>query len=165
MNDGISQAVVNVVPVLVGGAMTGVGGYLAGWCAHRRSRASLACAIAGEIQSILMIIDKREYLPILEQMIEDQSGAYEDNQGPPFCVTYNYFEVFQANAGKIGDLPDEIAKQVVSFYTIAKALLEDMNPANVVRPEYVLPKMRQQVDFLCQLIKLGKEAVQGLKRV
>jgi len=162
MHNQVTRVLVNVVPFLIGGVMTFLGGHLAVWLEHRRSRKSLACAIAGEVASILLIIKKRQYLIRLEQMIALQSASVEPLQYK-FSVKYNYFEVFQANAGKIGDLPARFAEPVVSFYTIAKALLEDANaPKGLLQRDLSLAILTEQRDLLRELIGLGEQIVQDL---
>ena len=163
MDKEVTGGLVNVVPVLVGGAIALLDGHLGVWLEHRRSRKSLARAIAGEVESILLIIEKRQYLSRLEQMIALQT---EIRQPLPFhfSVKYNYFEVFQANAGKIGDLPSWVAGKVVSFYTIAKALLEEANPPEGFdNSENVLGVLTEQRDLLEELIRLDKQTVIDLE--
>jgi hypothetical protein len=92
---------------------------------RRNERRNLAGALAGEIASIIDLVERRQYVAHLNGLIDHVKAT-----GQPaafyFTVRHNYFGVYQANLGSLGVLPPDLAANIASFYANCYAFLEDV---------------------------------------
>jgi len=93
---------------------------------HRRRKAT-RLALATEIATIVQLIQANGYIGLLE----DHAQLYAAPDAPeavvdPFVITARegYFKVYEASASSIGDLSEELAMSIVSFYQGASALID-----------------------------------------
>lgn len=88
---------------------------------------NLASAFYGEIYSILHLIEIREYVQGLENILrqlERNTLQREINYYAP-TIRNNYFNVFQSLLSDVGKLQDPLPRDIVRFYMQLLALLED----------------------------------------
>ncbi len=118
-----------LICVVVGSVMGGTGAFLGNYFSKLRElkteRKSLAFAFLGEISAIRTIVEKRQYIEFLHKLIEHIKTTGE-NRIPIIPVQLNYFNVFNANVGKIGLLEAPLSQMIVTFYSQANSILEDL---------------------------------------
>jgi len=82
---------------------------------RRQDRKSLRAALRAEIQAILAIVERREYLPGLSRFVEairvGSPNFFEVRIGKDYDI------VFRSNCDKLGLLPPETAARTVGFTT------------------------------------------------
>ncbi len=118
-----------LIPVIVGGLLTFMGGVLGPHIIeklkHNRDAKNLAFAFRGELIAIRTIVNHRNYLGHLTEIIEHVKATNE-----PFIfkvnVRQNYFNVYEKNVDKLGLLPSPLPELISTFYTQAKSVLEDL---------------------------------------
>ena len=118
-----------LIQVIVGGLLTFMGGVLGPHIIeklkHNRDAKNLAFAFRGELIAIRTIVNHRNYLGHLTQIIEHVKATNE-----PFIfkinVRQNYFNVYEKNVDKLGLLPNPLPELISTFYTQAKSVLEDL---------------------------------------
>ncbi|BAU13015.1 hypothetical protein LEP3755_35510 [Leptolyngbya sp. NIES-3755] len=93
-----------------------------------KERRGLASAFYGEIEALLQIVERRKYIEGIEySLMNIQAGAREFYS---FKLTRSYFNVYEKNIDKIGLLPSPLPGKIVLLYTIAFAILEDIDTLN-----------------------------------
>jgi len=96
-----------LLQTLVGGLLTFLGGLLGSVIIQQQQRKaernSLASAFYGEIQALLKIIERRQYIQRIQEAIEDIRSNREISFR--IKVTRKYFNVYEKNLDKIGILP------------------------------------------------------------
>jgi hypothetical protein len=120
-----------LIQTLVGGLLTFLGGLLGSVIiqqSQRKSeRNSLASAFYGEIRALINIVERRQYLQLIQASIKE---AKSGEKNPIFIrVTRNYFNVYERNLDKIGILPNPLPAKIVDVYTVMTAILEDFDLA------------------------------------
>lgn len=91
-----------------------------------KRRQVIAAAIAGEVQSLLIIIERREYVKILENLIVYiNAGGIMDSSNFMSVSTDAFFGVYKEYLSEIGVLGVELTGQTTQFYVNIFGLLED----------------------------------------
>jgi len=146
----------DLLSVVVGGALALAGGIATKLLENRRERRAFAYALAGEIHAIVQIIEERQYQQGFAAAI-DSVKKFNKPSGLRISITQKYFIVFETNVLKIGLLPARTAKDVASFYTFAKSLIEDMmNEQGPPRDAQAdLHRLEQMANLLARLSILG----------
>jgi hypothetical protein len=98
---------------LIGALGAIAGGAFGSWFTWQKERQSVAAALAGEVQGVIDFLEWRQVCECL-------------SQGRKFFVGDLRFVVFEANIGKIGLLPADLAGKVVAFYNYAGGILQDL---------------------------------------
>lgn len=119
------EAISALVGVLAGGLVTAGTTIYLETSREKRAAKQIAMAFYGEISALTEIVEVREYINLLEEVI---NHIQRTNQKFTFQIriTKNYFRVYEENIGKIGLLDKDIASQTASFYVKANSLLEDL---------------------------------------
>ena len=156
----------NLCGVIVGGLIGIAGGALPVYLQNRRERIGLAYSLAGEISAIVESLEKHRYEQSLEELIE-KAKTTKETWVYSVRLEQNYFVVYEANAAKIGLLPQSAAQDVARFYTFAKGLFEDATDNNFApkRPEDAARRLQEMLYFLRLLIQTGKIAEKELRSV
>jgi hypothetical protein len=97
---------------LIGAAGANAGGAFGSWFTWQKERQSVSAAFAGEVQALLDVID---WPQILELLPVGYKCPIDDHP----------FPVFEANVGKIGLLPADLATKVAVFYSFAGGIVQD----------------------------------------
>jgi hypothetical protein len=103
---------VTLLSVAIGAGAAIGGGAFASWFTWQHERQALASAFAGEVRGFLEVVDWREA----------REGLL---QGKNFPIDDHPFPVFEANVGKIGLLPKDLAGKVAGFYSYARGIVQD----------------------------------------
>ncbi len=151
-----------------------------------RLRKAIAGALAGEIEGLILAVERRRYLDWLDIFIQRQReilrsaeelNAKQPSRGEPSeirlptfgpRVTFNYFAVFDKTCEKIG-LLGEIAGKVALLYTLAKGIVEDMNllreGAQFQSVSEVIQLHEELRDILAENLRRGRELIQALREM
>jgi hypothetical protein len=157
-----------VLSTVLGALLALLGGIVGTWYAARRrerdERRSLAGAFAGEIQAVVDILERRQYVEGIEALI-----AEVESSGRPTAVfgriRGRYFQVYEANAARIGVLRAPLPEKIARFYTQANAFLEDIrDPSEAERLDLScqesLDLLTEMRELLQELLQTGKECVE-----
>ncbi|MBD2232234.1 hypothetical protein [Phormidium tenue] len=155
---------------LIGGLLTFIGGLLGSVLIQQRQRhlerKSLASAFHGEIQALIGIVQKRQYIQGIKNAINDlKSGKRITYQ---MRVTRKYFNVYDENLDKIGILPCPLPEMIVELYTIMTAVLEDLDVINESEfydadPEVVISHLSELKSLFEYAIESGMKISQKIK--
>lgn len=117
----------------------GVGGFVRG----RNRRDSVKAAILAEISYLVKIIHLRGYYTGLKEQYDEvvkinQDALYRHENDGLQLVTYtgsltvkindDYDKVYKAHLDSLGALPSQIAKDIVIFYGLLSAIVQDIIP-------------------------------------
>lgn len=122
----------SVWPTLVGGAIsllsTAATTFGIDYLRRTREARGTAYAIRGSIVGILTIVQIRQYITHVRNMIQDmeQGNAGSVMKGR---VKQNYLEVYVKHIDKIGALAAPLPELISMFYTNVNSLVEDMQSA------------------------------------
>jgi hypothetical protein len=132
-----------ILQTLTGGILALLGGGLAAWFndwrADRRERKRLAAALAGELRGFKTLFDVyqiEEELGRLQSGIESRTGQILEI----VPLRGVYFQVFDANASKIGLLPPGMADGVAVAYLLLRALLEEFSRLEELHKQRMAPQ-------------------------
>lgn len=106
---------------------------------------AIAAAIRAEIEALSDIIRRRKYVGAFREMVAflaNTANAIGPNSLMEVRVTQHYFQIFDEHSGKIG-LLSTAAAPVVSWYTLAKAIVEDLR--TLPERHRAIPFSRQQL--------------------
>jgi hypothetical protein len=132
-----------LITAVVGGLVAVIGGLAATlWTKHLemwKERMEFASALSGELETILGIMVKRDYLAGLEWTI---SRMQETRQMTPmqFSVRDSFFAVYLNNVAKIGILPSRLPAQISRIYGLLFSILEDIKYLNTLEWEKEYPE-------------------------
>lgn len=132
-----------MLTIIVGAAATLIGILLGGgvraWEASRNRRLeaeALLSALAAEVEAVTRLIHHRQFIPGMMDTLQSaqlQVAAGNQDDAAAFLVIslkQNYFAVFDASVGKLGLLHPYHADRIVRFYTYARAVQENYDPAS-----------------------------------
>ena len=123
----------SLISVIVGGVLTFLGGVygpsLLEKSKHKRDSKSLALAFRGELIAIRKIVNHRNYLEFLTEIINHIKTTNEPRI-IKINARQNYFNVYEKNVDKLGMLPNPLPELIATFYTQAKSVLEDLETLN-----------------------------------
>jgi hypothetical protein len=161
-----------LISVIVGGLLVAIGGFASNtWLdiiRKRKLRRTLALAIRGEVQALLEIFEKRGYIEGI-RAAKAHIEATGKFQAYHFSARKNYFSVFEANVGKIGNLKPPLSELITRFYAQAKSILEDMerfeklDPASV-DPIAAIATYDEVLNIFEDTVAVGKRIVQEVSR-
>ncbi len=147
---------------LIGGLAGWIAGFagsiLTPYITERRQRKferrGLAAALKGEIDALRLIAEKRKYIEEFERQIQElrKPGAQTFKQN--INLSEKYFEVYSANAGKIGLLGEDVSNKVAETYTLTKSFLEDVK---TIRDPW-FTSATEQADYYEQMLQILKSA-------
>ena len=106
---------------LIGAFGAIAGGAFGSWFTWQKERQSVAAALAGEVEAFMAVTEwyqTREFI----------SRGYRTQ------IDDHPFPVFEANVGKIGFLPPDLARDVAGFYSHARRVVEEFLIINKGEP-------------------------------
>jgi hypothetical protein len=106
------------IGALIGAGCAVAGGAFGSWFTWQKERQSVAAALAGEVQGFIDVVKWRE----IRELIPLSGYKFPINDHP--------FPVFDANIGKIGLLPANLASEVVEYYSHASGVVQDFQTIN-----------------------------------
>ena len=164
-SDSALKDYIPLFQTLIGGLLTFTGGLLGNILLQQRQRRSernsLASAFYGEIQALIGIVEKRQYIEGIRDSIHGlKSGKKILYQ---MRVTRKYFNVYEKNLDKIGILPNPLPEKIVELYTVMTAILEDLDLIN--EPEFCKEDSEILISHLIELQSLFEYAVSCGRRI
>jgi len=154
---GLFGAFIGVVAASVGAIITVRGSLTVQKRQRQAERESIASAFYGEISALLSIIQTRQYIKGIEESLSHLQQTKALGSLYSFRVTRSYFNVYEKSVDKIGLLPVPLPEKIAFLYTIAFAILEDVDFINATQVgNWEAPEIR---DFLQELLDLFREAV------
>lgn len=167
------DSLIALAPVIVGGLLAIVGGFLSTVMIENRRRRTearnLALAFKGEIVALRSHIEERDYAARFQQVIE-QMEATRQPFFMPFRIRFSYDSVYQSNVSKVGLLEGSLPELVPTFYTYLHSLMEDLN--NIGEGVYadldldVLLRIHKDLQHvLVKTTALGEQIMQEVDRL
>lgn len=154
---------------VIGGTLTTFGAWAQAAYYRRQRVKALHSALAAEIATCVQIARLNDYEQQFLQMAADIRRSPDSGQVTSMHVpaAHNYFSVFEANAGDIGELKEPLGAQIVCFYQAARAWLDSTSEANIpgsgaanaIEEAYRHEVLAYQIRNLCAL---GDELVAKL---
>jgi len=123
------KLLVPLLLVAVGALLGGVINAMVGRYAAFKEAKGIAASLRAEIDSILFMIKRREYVRNLTEILArlaDASHVVTSADVPSIALTQDYFTLFHATASKIGHL-GELGGAATQLYILGKGLLEDLS--------------------------------------
>jgi hypothetical protein len=161
---------INIIPVIIGGILTFLGGITGNQLLQRRQRKNdrehLSATFAGDIFAILSIIKKRNYEEELNNAL-DRLRNHEERVIFARPIEGDYLMVYKQNVGKLGVLESSLAGEIVIFYTYITVLLDDnrevvnidVNTANL---RYIAVRHEETLNLLRETVERGNKVLNTL---
>ncbi len=157
----VVTALIGLGGAVIGGVLTIWGNYLRQHREQRQLARRVALGIAGEIEALLDISERRQYGKWLRLAAESPTPVRVS-----ISATRDYFKVFDANVDKLGLLSPDLAEKVAMFYVRVAGILEDFQTMSNPPPwteEERRRFYRDTADLGDRAAELGRQAVAGLR--
>lgn len=119
----LSEALLGVV---IGGAISFIATFFITFLEKSGERERFSSAITSEVKSIVYIAEKRKYKTLFQEVLRSTKITRTEPPLLKINIKNDYFPLFSNNLDKIGFLKNPKPEEVVRFYTLCKALLEDV---------------------------------------
>ncbi len=151
-----------ILATIVGGILA-IGGWFVPNAIERcQERKSVRAALRSEIQSILAIVERRDYIRHLSNFVEairaGSANFFERRIGKDYDI------VFRNNCNKLGLLSSETAARIVRFYSLVSSvvldinLLQDASELTGLQERYGLNTPAGNLAFHEEMLQLSREA-------
>ncbi len=159
----ILVAILGVLGTIVGAILAISGGFAEKAYARRKQLQSLRAALRAEIQAILAIVERRDYIRGLSAFVDAiRAGA------PNFFevrIGRRYDIVFRSNCDKLGLLSSETAARTVRFYFQVSSVVEDLDllrdagESPGLQARYRLNERDRSLAFHEEILRLSIETI------
>lgn len=159
---GVSTAVVGLVGVVLGSVSSIFLSLITDKRKQKRETEQLQAALVTEIAVIVEVVQARNYRENLRKVC-DHLEAQPEGTAYRFIVLVpeHYSRIYQANAGSIGRLDSEIARDIIRFHQLADAVVQDIRPGGVIAEGAALPAFREALAFLDKAIEIGSRVARA----
>lgn len=143
---------VALISVAVGALLGGLIQALVQRYAAFRESKGMAAALRAEITSVVALVEHREYIEHLDEMIGRlQNSTHQPTLEDLFAIriTQDYFTVFNSLCPKIGLLGD-LSGRIVRLYVLAKGVIEDFSELRDLRERALAGQVALQREGLLQ---------------
>jgi hypothetical protein len=158
-----------IISVIVGGIIAIGGGFIQRFYERRHEKRSLRAALRAEIQTILDIVGRRDYIEGLSKFIDAiERGSTNLLQ---IRVGRDYDTVFKTNCGNLGLLPSETAGKTVRFYYLVSSIAQDLDLLRdaadkpLLQAQYGLNTQDGNLAFHKQMQQLSIETIELGKKL
>jgi hypothetical protein len=154
---GLIGAGIGALAGLLGSAISVLGSIAIQSYQRENERKDLASAFYGEIGALLEIVSRRRYIEHLDNTV---NLVRQTNTKAFYSIkpTKEYFNVFNRNIDKIGTLPAPLPEKIVSAYTLAFSILEDVE-LNASKEQFDNRDLAALIEHLESLLSLFRLAV------
>jgi hypothetical protein len=135
---------------LIGAFGAIAGGAFGSWFTWQKERQSVAAALAGEVEAFMAVT---EWYQTREFISRGYRSQIDDHP----------FPVFEANVGKIGFLPPDLARDVAGFYSHARRVVEEFLIINKGEPIEGPSRIAMVENFAFMTAK-GQDLVPALQK-
>jgi hypothetical protein len=139
-------AALTLVGIIIGAAASIAGGAFSQWFTWQKERQSIASALAAEVRVFIEVVnwrDTRELIP----------------KGHVFPIEDHPFPVFEANVGKIGYLPADLAGKVTEFYSYGRGVAQDFRTLWKKEPIENVSEFRNRLVEGLDTLKMKSDAL------
>ncbi len=145
---------------ILGGSITS---WINDWRRDARDRKQLAASLAGELRGFKTLFDMYQPGVKLRRLETQTDGRFVETLAGVIPLRGVYFQVFDANASKIGLLSPDLADSVSVVYVLLRALSEEFPRLEEFHKQRMGPENLE--NFHEQLISLTKEVGERTERV
>lgn len=118
---------------------------------------SIKKAIIAEIEAIINIVEQRNYKEDINKIIYQLEKNPNSRFSFSIDINKDIFPVYSHNLDKIGSLDGELAKQVVTFYSLLSSVIQDVKVGGILNnKEYgTLENFKNLRVLLTKALELG----------
>lgn len=154
------------LPVIgaIGGALVGAIAaffptYLIEAVRERKQSAAITRALIAEIRALLVIIEHRRYLSLIEEIVH---YLKENPQVPYHAATVgvpdHYSRIYQAHAKSIGLVKPDLAAKIIEFHQLIDAVVQDISEGGTFSQEGgTIEAYSQAIKILETAIEIGRD--------
>jgi hypothetical protein len=147
------STLVGATAAILGGSVTV---WINDWRREARDRKQLAASLAGELRGFKTLFDMYQPGVKLRRLETQTDGRFAETLAGVIPLRGVYFQVFDANASKIGLLSPGLADSVSVVYVLLRALSEEFPRLEELHKQRMGPEHLKS--FHEQLISLTQEA-------
>ena len=113
------------------------------------------CIIA-EISSLVMIIENRKYVEAIEEAV----AHLQDNPTSTYTlhadIPNHYSHIYQEQCRNLGVLDRTVARDIIKFYQLIDAVVQDMKPEGTFSKHPSLEAYAESLEMFRLAVKIGK---------
>lgn len=157
----IAGALLAYIPLAVGG-----------WWRARKATQAVQAALIAEISYMVGIIELRGYLKGListhkeleadnlrdRKFHQDNNTFFsEHTETTLITIPEDYNKIYKAHLEKIGVLPAKVATDIVTFYGLIDAVVQDLRPEGVLRNEGYAEQYQEAIQLMHAALKIASK--------
>ena len=117
---------------------------------------SIKVALVTEVEVILNLIEARSYLSGIQEIINKLEQNPELTHSYQVDVPPHYSRIYQTHVSNLGLLDPKLVKDIVSFYQLLDAIIQDIKPGGTIGGNFVgLDHFKELHKMMSLAIKVG----------
>lgn len=151
------------IGAVIGGLMPLMSGLISEKLNQKRDKRGLKQQLYAEIQVILNLIEKREYIKHIKSQI---NKFKKKNQKITSSVDFpdNLFPIYKTNLNKLSLLESSLQTDIVMFYQELESLILDLKPSGLFSEGGTKKNYEDFLKIATGTLKLGKSILRKLKK-
>ncbi|MBY7902301.1 hypothetical protein KW459_15445 [Vibrio fluvialis] len=141
---------------LVGGLVTFIP---TSYLENRREKAlakQVQNSIVAEISALIRVVENRKYLVALQEAVDATKGNNASDFTLAVNIPVNYSAIYQAQCRHIGVLNRQIARDIINFYQLLEAVVQDIKPNGTFSTNPSLEGYQETLTLFKLAIQIGK---------
>lgn len=152
----------SLIPVIVGAIIGAVASIATAITTdsikNKRHEKALQSSIVSEITSLLEVIDAREYIKTIEEIVEELKTMKANTKYTLSVeVPLHYSRIYQNNANQIGLINVDLAPKIVRFHQLLDSVVQDVKVGGIFTQGATLKSYEQTLSIFKLAHKLGEE--------
>jgi len=149
----------------IGAVATVIPSLILNWQNTRKERKSAALQIYAEVKSYLEVIEARQYLMHLEQIVQGFLANSYSTYSYRVQVNDERFIIYKNCIGKLGLLRPTSQIKIVEFYQLLEAIIQDVKLGGLLNSGSAnLYAYKQALSMARKIVELGHEITQELAK-
>ena len=138
----------------VGAVSTFIPAIIIEYFKNRREKKSLTFAIYAEVSATLKLIEFRNYVKNVQDIIKKLKTGLIPNETYQIIVPDDYCLVYKSNIIQIGVLAPELQIPIVQFYQLLEGVIQDVKPGGL------LNSSPQGIDAFTSVLAVSEQMIQ-----
>ncbi|QFT39669.1 MULTISPECIES: hypothetical protein [unclassified Vibrio] len=113
------------------------------------------CIIA-EVSALIRVIENRKYVKAIEEAVDHLRNNPTDTYTLEADIPIHYSQIYQAQCQNLGVLDRTVARDIISFYQLVDAVVQDIKPEGTFSKHPSLEAYLESLEMFRLAVKIGK---------